>query len=106
MLTVIQQLTILSVMTIAVPAEPSYLIGIAVQLSQLDIIPTEAIYPNILEFDEEDDAHNKGLNPYFEFAGYSVMNSIINFGSAFIFLVANFMVALFLILLQILSRKI
>jgi hypothetical protein len=41
-------------MSIAVPAEPGYLVAIAFQLSQLDLIPTNGLYDDIFSFDEED----------------------------------------------------
>ena len=103
MLKSVQQLTILSVMSISVPAEPGYLVAIAVQLSQLDLIPTEGLYADIFTFDQDDEGHNHGLTPYFEFTGYSVMNSIINYGSTFLYLTGCLFLITFLLTLKILS---
>ena len=90
-------------MSISVPAEPGYLIAIAVQLSQLDLIPTTGLYDEILTFDEEDESHLRGLNPFFEFTGYTLMNSIINYGSTFLYLLMNVIILVVLLLLKILS---
>jgi len=90
-------------MSIPVPAEPGYLVAIAVQLSQLDLIPTNGLYDDIFKFEEEDEAHLHGLNPFFEFTGYSLMNSIINYGSTFLYLLSNIVVLCLLLLLKLLS---
>jgi hypothetical protein len=103
MLKSVQQLTILSVMSICVPAEPGYLVGIAVQLSQLDLIPTEGLFADIFTFDLEDEAHNHGLTPFFEFTGYTVMNSIISYGSTFLYLSGCLILISLLLTLKILS---
>ena len=91
-------------MSIAVPAEPGYLVAIAVQLSQLDLIPTNGLYDDIFIFDEEDESHLHGLNPFFEFTGYTQMNSIINYGATFLYLLMNLVIISLILLLNLLSR--
>ena len=90
-------------MSIAITAEPGYLVAIAVQLSQLDLIPTNGLYDNMFTFDEEDESHLHGLNPFFEFTGYTLMNSIINYGSTFLYLMMNLILISLLFILKALA---
>ncbi|TNV86513.1 hypothetical protein FGO68_gene10952 [Halteria grandinella] len=80
-----------------------------ISLSQLDFLPSDWVSgedeQSLLSFNHEDEYHNSPLNKYFYMSGFPAKNSLINLGSTFIYTVASFSLAVFLIGLNAISLK-
>ena len=75
MLNALTSLTILSLISITIPGLARIVDKAILEFSQLDILPTNIIYPAMFTFDDDIDGP---LNESFNLGGYSSMNAIRN----------------------------
>jgi len=66
----------------------------------MDLFQTELWLDNYIPFD---DMNDYAINAYFEDIGFGSMNSIINLGSTFVFIVIAILFYLFLLIINALS---
>jgi hypothetical protein len=72
-------------------------------MGQMDILPSEDIEKYFLKFDEDNDSD---LGPSFVETGFSSLNTLVNMGSSFIYLIGSFfLVSLTLFAVQWVSSK-
>lgn len=86
MLSTISFLSVYGLVAVSTPGASSTFMTIFLSFAQLDILPTEFIFPCLFTFDEFTD---EAYNPYFDTMGISSLNSLNNMGSAYIFLMMN-----------------
>jgi hypothetical protein len=103
MLNTLSFLSVIGLVAINTPGPASAIINAFFQFAQLDILPTDQIFPFLFEFDEFTDY---ALNPEFDALGISSMNFLKNMGSAFIFLISNLGILALIVLCKILKKYI
>ena len=101
MLNTLSFLSVIGLVAITTPGPASSIIQIFFQFAQLDILPTDVIYPWFYEFDDFSDY---SLNPEFDALGISSMNFLKNMGSAFVFLMCNLAILILIVLTKLLRR--
>ena len=99
MLNTLSFLSVIGLVAITTPGPASNIIQTFFQFTQLDILPTDEIYPLFYEFDDYSDY---ALNQEFDALGISSMNFLKNMGSAFIFLMFNLAILVLLLITKFL----
>lgn len=79
-LNVLQSITILSLMSLSVPGSARVVLLVAMQLSQMDILPADDIYDATLTFEADEP-----VNEFFDQGGYSSTSSVRNLGSSYLY---------------------
>jgi hypothetical protein len=101
MLNTLSFLSVIGLVAINTPGPAAAIINAFFQFAQLDILPTDQIFPYLFEFDEFTDY---SLSPEFDALGISSMNFLKNMGSAFVFLMSNLGILALIVLCKILKR--
>jgi hypothetical protein len=101
MLNTLSFLSVIGLVAINTPGPAAAIINVFFQFAQLDILPTDQIFPYLFEFDEVTDY---ALNPEFDALGISSMNFLKNMGSAFIFMMSNLGILGLIVFCKILKR--
>ena len=84
---VLQLLTYLALTSVNIPGLPRVANVIIMQISQLDILPSQTIIQDMYMIpDENNIPGDMALNEYFNQAGFQSSYSIVNMGSTFIYL--------------------
>ena len=76
----------LSLISLNLPGEATMIQKTIIQISQLDILPSEIFVDYILSFDP---SYDRGITTQFNEAGYESFKSIKNMGSTFLYLIIN-----------------
>lgn len=71
-------------MSLTVPGPARVILQVALQLANMDMLPSDTIYDATLQFDEETDGP---LNTYFDEGGLSSLKAVRNLGSVYMYLV-------------------
>jgi hypothetical protein len=101
MLNTLSFLSVIGLVAINTPGPAAAIINAFFQFAQLDILPTDQIFPYLFEFDEFTDY---AVSPEFDALGISSMNILKNMGSAFIFLMSNLGILALIVLSKFLKR--
>jgi hypothetical protein len=101
MLNAINSIIILNLISITIPGVAQYINKFIFSLTQLDILPSDLIYDKMFIFDEEND---EPLTLFFDQLGFSNINAINNMGSAFLFLIFDLALLLFIMPMTLIFR--
>ncbi|TNV86062.1 hypothetical protein FGO68_gene6948 [Halteria grandinella] len=99
-LNVLQSLTILSLMSLSVPGPARVVLLVAMQLSQMDILPADDIYDATLTFEADEP-----VNEFFDQGGYQSTSSIRNLGSSYLYGLLVLGVGIFILIGKSLHSK-
>lgn len=101
LLNALTSLTVLSLISINIPGAANIFNKAVLDFSQLDILPTNVIFPAIFSFDDNTDGP---MNQNFNIGGYQSKNALKNMQSTFIFLCCYVFLLFVLFLLDALKR--